>query len=137
MRLVLVATLLMSAACWESGGEPALPLRYSRIEVPSESRLASSVSIQRGAALFAANCVLCHGVRADGNGVRSQGLSSRPRDFTDPAWRERTSPRRIFFAIREGLHGTPMPGWKSFDDEQTWDLVAYVRSVSEGGTRRR
>ena len=32
-----------------------------------------------------------------------------PRNFTDPEWRRQTTPRHVFFAIREGLAGTPMP----------------------------
>ena len=28
----------------------------------------------------------------------------------------------------EGVHGTPIPGWKSFSDAQTWDLVAFLLS---------
>jgi mono/diheme cytochrome c family protein len=35
----------------------------------------------------------------------------------------------VYFAIREGVHGTPMPAWKSLDEDATWDLVAYVLSV--------
>jgi mono/diheme cytochrome c family protein len=38
----------------------------------------------------------------------------------------------VYYAIREGVHGTAMPSWKSLPDEDIWDLVAYVLSV---GTR--
>lgn len=60
-----------------------------------------------------------------------RNLSSRPADFTDPLWRERTTPRRAFFVIREGVHGTAMAGWKILDEAETWDLVAYVLSAAE------
>jgi mono/diheme cytochrome c family protein len=73
---------------------------------------------------------LCHGVNADGRGDRHEGLSSPPRDFTGAAWRRSTSPRRVYFAIREGVHSTPMPAWKALDEDATWDLVAFVLSVS-------
>jgi len=73
---------------------------------------------------------LCHGVNADGRGDRHEGLWPLPRDFTDAAWRRSTSPRRLYFAIREGVYGTPMPAWKALDEDATWDLVAYVLSVS-------
>ena len=67
---------------------------------------------------------------ADGHGVR-RNLSSRPVDFTDPLWLERTPARRIFFVIREGVRGTAMAGWRTLDETETWDLVAYVMSVAE------
>ena len=41
--------------------------------------------------------------RGDGHGERTEGLSRAPRDFTNAEWRRSTSPRRVFFAIREGL----------------------------------
>jgi hypothetical protein len=47
------------------------------------------------------------------------------------AWRQSTSPRRVFFAIREGLSGTPMPEWKSLSEEDAWDMTAYVLSLGE------
>ena len=55
-----------------------------------------------------------------------------PRDFTDPAWRRRTSPRRIFFTIREGSRGTPMPAWGILTDDEIWDLTACLISTGEG-----
>jgi mono/diheme cytochrome c family protein len=47
------------------------------------------------------------------------------------AWRRATSPRRVFYAIREGLPGTPMPNWKALSEEDAWDMTAYVLSLSE------
>lgn len=86
----------------------------------------------RGQALFAGHCALCHGTRGDGHGLRSAALSSNPRNFTDPDWQMRTSNRRIFYAIREGVSGTPMPAWKSLSVDECWDLVAYIRSIAPG-----
>jgi mono/diheme cytochrome c family protein len=37
----------------------------------------------------------------------------------------------VYYAIREGVSGTPMPSWRSLSEEQSWDLVAYVLSFSE------
>ena len=95
-----------------------------------EATLDSAQARNRGEALFREHCALCHGERADGRGVRREGLTSPPRDFTDPAWRLRTSPRRVFYAIREGVRGTAMPGWSSLGESDAWDLVAYLRSVA-------
>jgi len=62
-----------------------------------------------------------------------KGLAQPRADFTSPAWRRRTSPRRAYFVIREGVRGTPMPSWKALVEAETWDLVAYVLSASEQG----
>jgi hypothetical protein len=41
------------------------------------------------------------------------------------------TPRAIFFAVREGVSGTAMPSWKSLDEAEAWDLVAFLLSVGE------
>ena len=120
---------LASSACKGQDGD--LPRRYRDLAVPTP-RLASEPARARGRDLFVRHCALCHGERADGRGVRREGLTSSPRDFTDPSWRRRTSPRRIFFTIREGSRGTPMPAWGILSDEEIWDLTAYVLSAGQG-----
>ncbi len=105
-----------------------LPPAYRDVKVPP-GLTTSKEARSRGAVLFAQHCTLCHGVRGDGHGIRSQALSTRPRDFTNPTWRSETSPRHVYFAIREGVRDTAMPAWKSLDEDETWDLVAYVLSL--------
>lgn len=100
--------------------------------VPDE-RLASHDARRRGRELYLENCAICHGEKADGHGPRRGSLSTLPRDYSDPAWRERASPRRVFASIREGVQGTAMPGWPTLSDGEIWDLVAYVLSVAEKG----
>lgn len=124
----LLAMSLVSLAC--RGGDGDLPRAYRGLAVPT-ARLSTVEAREQGRALFLEHCALCHGDRGDGRGVRRQGLSSQPRDFTDPAWRARTSPRHVFYAIREGSPGTAMPAWKVLDDGQTWDLAAYLLAVAE------
>jgi mono/diheme cytochrome c family protein len=129
MRRLLLIGLLTSPA-WPGCGDAdrELPRPYRRIEVP-DALLASPASRNRGAALFRAHCALCHGERGDGRGVRREGLTAPPRDFTSPGWRRSTSPRRVFFAIREGLAGTPMASWKALSEQDAWDMTAYVLSL--------
>ena len=122
----LALTCLACSVC--AGSDADLPAPYRTLAVPT-ARLQSTDARARGRALFLTHCALCHGVSADGRGERREGFVRPPRDFTDAAWRRSTSPRRVYFAIREGLHGTPMPAWKALDDGDVWDLVADVLSV--------
>jgi mono/diheme cytochrome c family protein len=117
---------LMLSAC---SPEAELPRRYRELRVP-EGFLASAEARAAGAELFAANCALCHGERGDGRGARRSSLSTSPADLTHPGWQRRTSPRRLFYLIREGKPGTAMPAWKSLSEEETWALVAYVKSLA-------
>lgn len=108
--------------------EREVPAAYRSLAIPA-ARLADPTARERGRALFLRNCALCHGERGDGQGERRAGLSSPPRDLTDPAWQARTSPLRMFALLREGVPGTAMPSWAALSAEETWDLVAYVRSL--------
>ncbi|HEX4954840.1 MAG TPA: cytochrome c [Thermoanaerobaculia bacterium] len=125
------ALLLACCAALSACPPNDLPAPYRRLEVP-RARLGSAEARARGRELYRRHCALCHGERADGRGPR-QALSSRPADFTDGLWRQRTSARRVFWIIREGKPNTAMAGWKLLDDGETWDLVAYVLSVAREG----
>jgi mono/diheme cytochrome c family protein len=127
-----IAIVMLMSLVWPgcSDGDRGLPREYRRIEVPS-AWLASTEARTRGAALFRESCALCHGERGDGRGARREGLTTSPRDFTNPDWRKSTSPRRVFFAIREGLHGTAMPSWKALSEQDSWALTAHVLSLGE------
>jgi mono/diheme cytochrome c family protein len=126
--LGLLAVLLGFFGCRDRDAD--LPQASRDLDVP-EARLTAASAREQGRRLFLAHCAICHGESADGHGIRREGIIPPPQDFTDPAWRRRNSPRRIFYAIREGMRGTGMPSWKSLDDAEIWDLVAYVQSVSE------
>ena len=107
-----------------------LPRPYRSVEVP-DRRIASVDARMRGGRLFGEYCALCHGERGDGRGVRREGLTRPPRDFTNPSWRQSTSPRHVFYAIREGLADTPMPNWKALSEQDAWDMTAYVLTLSD------
>ena len=129
MRRFLPALATLPLALWgcDGGGSAAAPAPAPPVP---EAQLASAAAIERGERLFLAHCALCHGERGDGLG-RRRNLSSGPRDFTDPSWRQRVSPSEVYLVIRDGRRRTAMAGWKIFDQEQTWDLVAYVLSLAE------
>ena len=125
--LLLLMTPMLCAC---GNADRNLPREYRRLEIP-EVVLSSSEGRARGRALFVQHCALCHGERGDGHGQRTEALTRAPRDFTNAEWRRSTSARRVFFAIREGLSGTPMPQWKSLSEQDAWDLTAYVLSLGE------
>ena len=125
--------LLMSLALSACSAENA-PSRidYSKVEVPVE-RFSSDDARERGRVLFKKKCSLCHGERADGNGVRREGLSGKPINFHNKEWRANTTAIAVFEVLTEGKRGTSMPAWPTLSEEQKWDLIAYVLSVAEDG----
>jgi len=123
-------SLALSACSAEEATTSAVD--YAKVDVPVE-RLSSDEARARGRLIFEQNCVLCHGERADGNGVRSKGLSAKPANFNGTEWRENVTPRFVFEVLSEGKRGTSMPAWPTLTEDQKWDVVAYVLSVAEHG----
>jgi mono/diheme cytochrome c family protein len=116
-----LATLLVLSAC-----EPVEPLAPVGFDAP-EARA-------RGRELFLRYCAICHGEHADGQGPRRGSLTPPPASFRDPSWQQRTTPGRVHRVVREGVRGTPMPPWKAvLDEQQTWDVVAFLLGVGREG----
>ena len=76
-------------------------------------------AIEAGRKIFASGCALCHG--SDGQGGRGPNL--RERVFWHPVDDE-----TLFKAIQKGLPGGMPPA--NLSDDQTWQVVAYVRSLT-------
>ena len=114
--------------------------------------------IEHGRELFmdptSANCVSCHGADGRGGGVSAfevnsegetvpvkddWGHDANPRDLTKGIFRGGRRPIDLFRRIYAGINGTPMPshasltdpdGNRLLSDEDLWDIVHYVRSLS-------
>ena len=88
---------------------------------------AESVSI--GQAIYAENCVACHGDEGRGDGPASAGLSPPPADFT-AGHTESHPDGDLYFWIREGVTDTAMPAFgEQFEDDNIWHMVNYIRRL--------
>ena len=75
-------------------------------------------TLNTGKMLYTEYCMPCHGVKGDGKGVSSKGLTVPPRDFTKGLYKfgrvEAGGPPRdedFYRIIKRGLHGTAMIPW--------------------------
>ncbi len=85
-------------------------------------------------------CSKCHG--ADGKGeknltpqetVDDWGFSNPPRDLTQGVFRGGGDPLDLYRRIQQGIAGSTMPatvGTTPLSDEDLWDLVRFVKSLS-------
>lgn len=92
--------------------------------------LGSRIAQEAGADIFAANCAICHGENGDGHGLRKEGLVPPAADLKLPPWSEPAHASRTFAAIRDGVRGTAMPAWPSLSDQQIWNVVSYIISLT-------
>lgn len=80
-------------------------------------------------ALYRDYCSVCHGDQGDGNSHARQGLVPPPRDFTSPSSTVELTRPRIIHAIRDGVPGTAMTGWKTrLNDDQIEALADLIRT---------
>jgi mono/diheme cytochrome c family protein len=119
-------------------------------------------SLARGRELFLstkANCFACHGTTGRGNGPQTTSFQKntmplapapeypepglfddwgnriQPRDLTRGIYRGGRRPIDLYWRVKNGIKGTPMPT-SPLPDEQIWDIVNYVLSLpyQENGT---
>lgn len=110
-----------------------LPHEYEGFENPFGD---DNEAIAVGGELFATNCATCHGESGEGDGPAAVGLDPQPATLADSAMMEDLSEAYIFWRITEGGTMEPfnsaMPPWgDSLTEDQRWQLVSFVRSLSE------
>ena len=89
--------------------------------------------------MFIQNCSACHGIKGRSDGVSTKKIVNLPTDATWPRnlskpWKFRRGEKRkqMFLTLRSGLSLTAMPRFspRIFKDEQIWDMVHYVQTLS-------
>jgi len=131
--LGLVAVLL-ATGCVSYGDKPAAqenatPPPSNGLPVNPEPGDLSSAT--RGGVLFSQNCARCHGSGGKGDGPEGVNLPSKPRDLTAPRVHG-LADGEIFQTISAGRGY--MPSWQTrLSEPQIWDLVNYIRTLSQEG----
>ncbi len=96
----------------------------------------SDAAIQAGKTLFLQTaqpvaCAMCHGDKGNGQGFMGAALVPPPRNFTCGKMMKDISDGQLFWIIKNGSPGTGMMSFAGLPDEQVWQLIAYVRSLSK------
>jgi mono/diheme cytochrome c family protein len=93
-------------------------------------------AIAAGVELFAVNCASCHGETGMGDGAAAAGLDPKPASLADADMMAEVTDGYLVWRITEGGIREPfnsaMPPWgEAFSEEQIWQLVSFVRSLSQ------
>jgi mono/diheme cytochrome c family protein len=134
--LFAVAVLGFAVACssGDSGNHRRDDEKHEARERKSRDSHASEAVVERGRALYKANCAACHGETGKGDGPGAGVLKPPPRDHTDRAYMSTLTDKQIADIIKMGgaIKGKPlMPSHPQFKEAELSALVAYVRSLSE------
>jgi DMSO reductase family type II enzyme heme b subunit len=105
---------------------------------PEASGDPASKDVEAGRRIYQEKCMSCHGPKGRGDGPAVPFLNPRPRDFTEGNFKIRSTPsgelptdEDIFRTITRGMPGTAMPGWKNVSKKGRWQLVSYLKTLSE------
>ena len=144
------------------GQEAELIVYEDDVPPATPERIAHGRELFLGAEGAGANCVSCHGEDGRGGGPSAEevnpvtqkrervkddwGDEISPRDLTAGLYRFGRRPIDLYRRIYAGINGTPMPEHfgmqiteadgtqRLLDEEDVWDLVHYVRSLSTHAT---
>jgi high-affinity iron transporter len=94
---------------------------------------ANADTLARGRALYAQACAACHGAEGAGDGFWGKGLYPNATDLRAHDAQEK-SDRQLVTIIRDGISFGGMPGFGNvYDEAQTRDLIAYMRTLAADG----
>src|SRR5262249_15181618 len=91
---------------------------------------ADKSSIERGQTTYRKECASCHGEGGKGDGADAKSLKTKPANLTD-ADVTAESDGELYWKISEGRKPMPKFG-KRLSENDRWDVVNYVRSLSSG-----
>ncbi len=106
----------------------------------------SPESVDRGKKKFTAlGCMICHGTEGRGDGPTASVLKNHRGDSVYPRnlnknwlFRGGAKAEDIYMRFNTGLNGTPMPSFSDkLNNEESWDLANYIRSLSPEKTPER
>ncbi|MDE2849790.1 MAG: c-type cytochrome [Acidobacteriota bacterium] len=89
-----------------------------------ENPYTSGIDVRMGQRQFQSKCTSCHGVDATG-GEEADGP-----DLTTGSFRHSTTDAGLFRVIRDGIEDTSMRGLRRAKDQEIWQLVTYLRTLS-------
>jgi len=90
-------------------------------QIPARNPRATPEDRAAGAKIFRSHCASCHGVKGTG------GLGP---NLTTGSFFHGSTDADLYGNISDGIPGTAMPG-VFFDGTQVWQIVAFVRSLSQ------
>jgi mono/diheme cytochrome c family protein len=94
----------------------------------------TTVTLQKGRALYQKHCSTCHGEKGLGDGPAAPFAAEKPKSLADPDLQQRLTDGEMLWKIttgrkEEGEVLMPAMAGKVPAEEDRWKLVAFVRTL--------
>ena len=86
-------------------------------------------NVANGAAIYAEKCAACHGTTGLGDGKQGLQLGVTVKAFGLPEIARPASPDQYYTTVTRGNMERMMPPFNSLNDQERWDVVAYVLTL--------
>ena len=137
-----LSALTGSGAAHGPGGEPSPSFEaYQAGEVPARflglanPLTPSEAHVRAGQRLYAENCVLCHGPKAEGGGEMAAGLAVPPPNLPEMLRHSPDLDGYYFYIISQGSEpfSRPMPAYADLlTEKEIWQLVIWMQAGFPG-----
>ena len=131
--LAALAGLGMAIGC--ASQADSTPSPAAAVSVATAKTGVTPQMLEKGRAIYKANCIACHGEGGKGDGPAAGVLKPPPRDHTDATYMKTLTDKTIADVIVMGgaIKGKPlMPSHPQLRGADLDALVAHVRSLSAG-----
>jgi mono/diheme cytochrome c family protein len=93
-------------------------------------------SVDKGKALYAQQCVSCHGSSGKGDGPAAAAMQPKPRNLADKAYMAGLTDQRLADVIKKGGAGvgkSPLmpPFGAALKDGDIQDVVAFIKNLEK------
>jgi mono/diheme cytochrome c family protein len=123
--LFVSAVVLFGITAWSASGIAAQDESQKSQAKPSEKAQA------RARAIYAQDCVICHGETGDGKTDLAKDMQLKLDDWTDPATLGAKSDADLFKVIRNGKDKMPPEAEGRAKDDEVRNLILYIRGLSK------
>lgn len=128
-KFLIALTFFLGLATANAQSKWVAPSTAKTIKNPLKGTLGD---LKGGKKIFTEMCVICHGIKAKGDGIAAAALNPKPANFNSKIIQDQTD-GELFWKISNGNAPTAaMAAYKDILTEtQRWQMVAYIRTFKK------
>lgn len=133
LAIAFTAATIPGGSSQESAQQPAAATGPMAADATNPVK-PTAEGLQKAKALYQIDCALCHGDNGNGQTDVAKSMELTMADFTDPKTLAGKKDGELFDIIRNGKDKMPPEAAGRANDTLVWNLISYLRRMSNGST---